>query len=825
MSFYMHKKGGESLMELFKLLGTIAIDNSNANKAINSTTTTAKSSSKSISSSFRKIAVAVGTAFSVQKIKDFGEACVEAYKIQEQAELKLSTIMKQRMGASDESIDSIKDYASAQQKIGVVGDEVQLSGAQQLATFLKTDDALKTLIPAMNNLAVQQNGYNVTCENMVGIGNLMGKVMQGQTSALSRVGITFSDAQEQVLKYGTEQERAATLAQVITDNVGNMNEVMAKTDAGKIQQAKNNFGDLQEQIGKRLMPVLGALYSKFNDIVILLQSKVDPAFDAIGNLAKTGSEIYKKYNSIIKASTVAVGAFLVVMNWSSIMGAATTAIQAVAKGILTLNRAIAANPVKIFISLIASLISYVVYLYNTNEDFRNKMDEIWGSVKVYIEAFVNWFKENVVPVFSVLIDVISEVFGIIQPIISGFIDWFVGLFESSSEKTGGILETIKGFFVSAWEFIKSVWEAAQPFFDAIWDGIIAPVGEMLEELFGAFAEAWNVICLLWKKLTPFFTAIWNSIKVVYSVVASTLGNFFKTAWGIIKAVWDVAAPFFKTIWTAIKGIFSVVSSVIGGFFKTAWNVVKATWDVAISFFTSVFAGIKAVFAVVAAVLGGDFEGAWKAIKNAFSKVKEFFKSVWDGIKSVFGSVADWFKGVFSKAWQAVKDVFTAGGMIFKGIKEAIADVFKTVVNSIIRGINTVIAVPFNTINGMLNTIRDISFLDISPFKDLWDEDPLAVPQIPQLKKGGVLEKGQVGLLEGDGAEAVVPLENNKKWIRAVASDMKSIGNTESAEKLDRIIELLDLLINLLPTALADAVRELKFEISKREFARLVRQVN
>lgn len=814
-------------MELFKLLGTIAIDNSKANKEINNTTSIAKSSSKSISSSFKKIAVAVGAAFSAQKIKNFGTACVEAYKIQEAAELKLSTIMKQRMGSSDDAIKSVKDFASAQQQIGVVGDEVQLSGAQQLATFLKTDDALKTLMPAMNNLAVQQNGYNVSCENMVSIGNLMGKVMQGQTSALSRVGITFSDAQEQVLKYGTEQEKAATLAQVITDNVGNMNEVMAKTDAGKIQQAKNNFGDLQEQVGQKLLPALGAFYSKFNDIVVLLQSKVDPAFSALEKLAKTGKEIYEKYNIIIKASTVAVGTFLVVMNWGSIMGAATSAIQGVAEGIMKLNSAIAANPGKILISIIAGIISAMVYLYQTNEDFRNKVNEVWGIIKVYLEAFIDWFSENVVPIFRVLIDVVTEVVGIIQPIISGFVEWLISLFESSSESTGGILETIKGFFSSAWEFVKSVWEAAQPFFDAIWEGIIEPVGGMLEELFGAFEEAWRVICLTWEKLSPFFTAIWNAIKVVYSVVASTLGNFFKSAWGIIKAVWDVAAPFFKTIWIGIKGIFSVVGAVLGGFFKTAWTTIKTVWDVAISFFTAIFAGIKAVFAVVGAVLGGDFERAWDAIKNAFSHFKEFFGSVWKGIKDVFGGVADWFKSVFSKAWQAVKNVFTAGGMIFKGIKDAIADVFKTVVNSLIRGINTVIAVPFNTINGMLNTIRKISFLDISPFKDLWDEDPLAVPKIPELEKGGVLEKGQVGLLEGNGAEAVVPLERNKKWIQAVANDMNSIGSDSISyeEKLDKIIKLLDMLVDLLPVALADAVRELKLEINNREFARLVRQVN
>ena len=71
----------------------------------------------------------------------------------------------------------------------------------------------------MNNLLAQQKGLNATQTDAVNIGNLMGKVMQGQTSALTRVGISFTAAQEEVLKYGNEQEKAAMLAQVITDNV------------------------------------------------------------------------------------------------------------------------------------------------------------------------------------------------------------------------------------------------------------------------------------------------------------------------------------------------------------------------------------------------------------------------------------------------------------------------------------------------------------------------------------------------------------------------------------------------------------------------------
>lgn len=172
-----------------------------------------------------------------------------AYQVQLVAETQLATIMRQRMNSTNEEIQRIKDFCSAQQELGVIGDEVQLSGAQQMATFLKEKQSLETLIPAMNNLIAQQNGLNATNQDAVSIGNMMGKAMQGQVEVLQRVGVTFDESQKQVLQFSTESERAAMLAEVITANVGNMNAELAKTDAGQQKQLENTLGDVKEQLG------------------------------------------------------------------------------------------------------------------------------------------------------------------------------------------------------------------------------------------------------------------------------------------------------------------------------------------------------------------------------------------------------------------------------------------------------------------------------------------------------------------------------------------------------------------------------------------------
>lgn len=193
----------------------------------------------------------------VNSLQGVMKGLTDAYAIQVEAETKLETVMRQRMSATEGEIQAIKDLCSAQQQLGVIGDEVQLAGAQQVSTFLSSRAALETLIPAMNNLVAQQKGLNATSGDAVTVGNLLGKAMQGQVEALRRVGITFTEAEKKAVKFGTEEERAAALAQIITNNVGEMNAALAATPAGQMKQVSNNVGDLQEKIGglvKNLQP-------------------------------------------------------------------------------------------------------------------------------------------------------------------------------------------------------------------------------------------------------------------------------------------------------------------------------------------------------------------------------------------------------------------------------------------------------------------------------------------------------------------------------------------------------------------------------------------
>ena len=241
------------------------------------------------------------------------------------------------------------------------------------------------------------------------------------------------------------------------------------------------------------------------------------------------------------------------------------------------------------------------------------------------------------------------------------------------------------------------------------------------------------------------TAITVALLTIGGAIAIITGAWIPLLIAAIAAVvvWIVAK------WTSIKDwISKTISSIDAAFEQHLANVEAG----------------------VAAAVDWVIE-KWTAVKEWFSglweKVSSGAVAAWDGIKSAFKSVPEWFQGKFRDAWQKVKDVFSTGGRIWSGIKEGIENTFRAVVNAIIRGMNTIIAVPFNKINSMLNTIRNASFLGISPFQNLWGVNPLPVPQIPMLARG-----------------AVIPA--NRKFL-AVLGDQRNGNNLEAPESLLRQI--------------------------------------
>jgi hypothetical protein len=291
-------------------------------------------------------------------------SCKQAYMEESVAITRLTQLMRNNIHATDDEIQSIQDLASAQQKLGVIGDETQLSGAQELSTYLSKTDSLKRLIPAMNDMLAQQYGLNATQEQAVTIAQMMGKVLDGQVGALSRYGYRFDEAQEKVLKFGTEEEKVAMLSGILTKYVGGVNEALAATPEGALKNQANNAGDLQERIGK---------------LVVELQAKLMPVVARLMDVADKVVTFIEKNSEAITALAVAIGAvILVVKGWIVVQG--------------IINTLLMLNPIGIIIGFIVALIAVIAYLVIKIKGWGTIWDAVTGSCKNITLAFVESIK-------------------------------------------------------------------------------------------------------------------------------------------------------------------------------------------------------------------------------------------------------------------------------------------------------------------------------------------------------------------------------------------------------------------------------------------------
>ncbi|MDD4437288.1 MAG: hypothetical protein PHS04_04550 [Tissierellia bacterium] len=307
----------------------------------------------------------VGLAFeavqsAVGRLTGVLSSCKQAYMEESVETTKLTQLMRINMGATDEQIRSITDLASAQQKLGVIGDEIQLSGAQELSTYLTKTSSLKKLMPAMNDMLAQQYGLNASQEQAVTVAQMMGKVLDGQVGALSRYGYRFDEAQEKVLKFGTEEERVAMLSGIVEQYVGGVNEALAGTPEGAMKQAANNVGDLQEKIGK---------------LWVEIQSSLLPVVEKAMSVAGSVINFFEQHKVLFGALVAAIAAIvLVIKGWIVVQG--------------IINTLMMMSGIPLIVAGIVALIAIIVFLCMKIKGWGTLWEGVVGFITNITKAFV-----------------------------------------------------------------------------------------------------------------------------------------------------------------------------------------------------------------------------------------------------------------------------------------------------------------------------------------------------------------------------------------------------------------------------------------------------
>lgn len=311
------------------------------------------------------------------------------------------------------------------------------------------------------------------------------------------------------------------------------------------------------------------------------------------------------------------------------------------------------------------------------------------------------------------------------------------------------------------EAAEQVWENLKPVLQRLIDNainlVIVEFNKRFPEVFKKLVEIKDAVkgAFDWilKNKTNILAAI-GAIAAGMAAfnIANTIMNLVKAfkAWKAATEGVSIAQQLLNTIMAAnpIGLVIAAVTALVAGF-VILWN----TSEEFRQFWIDLWDSIKAAASVVVDAIKGFFSTAWDAVKKVWNGAKSFFSGVWDGIKGIFSNVKGWFSGVFQGAADAIKTIF-----------DGIVGVIKAPINFLIDALNKVI-----------DGINKIKVPDWVPGIG---GKGINIPKIPKLARGGVLAKGQIGLLEGNGAEAVVPLENNKRWIAATAKELKGALQNE-----------------------------------------------
>lgn len=299
--------------------------------------------------------------------------------------------------------------------------------------------------------------------------------------------------------------------------------------------------------------------------------------------------------------------------------------------------------------------------------------------------------------------------------------------------------------------VKPVLENLSTKFSEVWNKNIQPA---LNSAIGLIGKVSEVIGVLWTNilqpvfnwivdnvvpiLVPVFETIANSFMNTIGILGGILQGFWDTLSGIIDFLIGVFTLDWQKCWTGIQEYFGGIWATITGIVELAINGIKGIVEPITVFFKGIWDSISGIFSGVGEWFTNKFDSAITGVKDVFGGIGTWFQEKYNDITGIFSNIPNWFKDKFTEAWTNVKNVFSTGGKIFDGIKDGIASTFKTIVNGIIKGINKVLAIPFNKINSMLNDIRNTNVLGVKPFKGLWGYNPLSIPQIPQFAQGTYL---------------------------------------------------------------------------------------
>ena len=572
-------------------------------------------------------------------------------------------------GWSESERKSLLSLNSELGRTGVVSAGVNKALDSQLGTFKLSASAVSTLTPAIDDMLAKQKGVNATAEDAVTIGNLVGKVMTGSTSALSRYGVTLTDAQEKQLKSNDANVRAAALAQVLQDNFGGVNKALAETPTGKMAIVQHQIAGMKTALGNGFLSIIGAFGSTSVDVITRVSAaissftaKAQPAFQQVAGGASSAlgtamDWLGKIADAVGKAST-AFG-----------QGFSDAGGFGVARGVL--NR----------------LIDIFNTLRNTLANFPGLQQLADGFKSAATDGqAANDAGSKVAHMLGDLRDVLQTVNDKLQAV-GTWVDGHADLVSSLAVGIGAIVAAVKAwqFATAAWTVVQNIATAAQVAFNIAMDA--NPIGIVILAIAGLVAG-----------LTYFFTQTdtgkraWKSFTSAISTGVKNIKQWFSDTKTHIVNVWNSVVSSVKNVPGRITGFFNGIGRKIADKFNGFKDGVTQKFNDVVNWVRGIPNRIKNALGNT----GNILRSAGVAIINGFLNG---LKQKYEDVKRFVSGIGDWIKDHKGPIDYDARLLIPAGTAIMGGFHAALNTGFRDVQSDVL-GWNAQLSTAFDGVGNM-----------------------------------------------------------------------------------------------------------------------------
>jgi len=365
-------------------------------------------------------------------IAAFGKSSVDAYVEAETAQRQLETSVIAVSGGTMKQVQAINAVSSAlQQKSGIDADALNM-GAAQLSTFGLQSESVVALTKSMADLTVNQAGVSAGSADYISSANIIAKALNEEFGALQKMGIRFTEHQKELIATGTEAQKVAVIQEALNQNLRETTDTVAGTAEALRGSFVQSLGEVQESIGKALLPAINSL-----------MEGLKPSIDAFAKWAADNPELIA---TILKVTIAIAAAIAVLYPLSVAIGIVSTALAF-----------LAANPIGLVIIAIAALVAGIIYLIKNWDEVKAKALEVWAAIQEYIATVTKAIGDKIAEFGNFIKDTIKAGMDAVAQVWSSAWEGMKGAFNTL---TGGILTVIDGIVTKVGAAVNAIKELA-----------------------------------------------------------------------------------------------------------------------------------------------------------------------------------------------------------------------------------------------------------------------------------------------------------------------------------------------------------------------------